>query len=273
MEVDKKEITIGDPIVYTLTIEADKDTHVELPPMLRGYNFSPFDLLGHRGVERDEVDGKRFYKSGFVLTAYVVGELDIPSLKIYYKDASGKEGEIETDVVRIEVKGVAPKEASEIRPLKAPLSPGKVVERPIWAIVGMVAGVSILLVVLFVVVMRLRRKEVVQAPAISPRDDALQELEGLEGVLKREGFKVYYNELVWVIRRFISVRFHIPVEGKTCGELIEALSTIQGIDGFGDVKGLLYDCDLVRFARYIPSDREIGEVMERARGVVSNLAT
>lgn len=273
VEVDKREITIGDPIRYTLTIEVDKDTSVELPLDAPTLSFRPFDLLGQQGMERGEVGGKRFYKVVFLLTAYELGELDIPSLKIYYKDVSGKEGEVATEAIRVTVMGVATPSAEEIKPLKAPLSPGKIRTWPIWQMVGLLVVMVALGAILFMIIKRIRREEVVQVPTISPAEVAIRELERIEGLLEDIGFKAYYGEVAGVIRRFLSARFQILVDGKTTTELIGALSAIPGVDSLGVVKGLLSDCDLVKFARYVPSPEEVKEVVERARGVVTTFSS
>lgn len=274
VEVDKREITIGDPIRYTLTIEVDKDTSVELPLDAPTLSFRPFDLLGQQGMERGEVGGKRFYKVVFLLTAYELGELDIPSLKIYYKeDVSGKEGEVATEAIRVTVKGVATPSAEEIKPLKAPLSPGKIRTWPIWQIVGLLIVMVALGAILFMIVKRIRREEAVQVPTISPAEVAIRELERIEGLLEDIGFKAYYGEVAGVVRRFLSARFQILVDGKTTTELIDALLAIPGVDSLGVVKGLLSDCDLVKFARYAPRPEEVKEVVERARGVVTTFSS
>lgn len=273
VEVDKKEITIGDPIRYTLTIEADKGTSLELPLDAPTLSFRPFDLLGQERMEKGERDGRLSYRISFLLTAYELGELYIPSLKIYYKDSLGKEGEVVTEVVKVTVKGIAPPEAEEIKPLKAPLSPGKIKIWSLWQMVGLLAVMIVLGAILFMIVKRLRRKEVIKAPTISPAEVAIKELEALDGLLDRVGFKAYYREVAGIIRRFISARFHISVDEKTTTELIGALLAIPGVDSLGVVKGLLSDCDLVRFARYTPRSEEVKEVMERARGLIGNLAT
>lgn len=273
VEVDRKEITLGDPIRYTLTIEADKGTSVELPLDAPTLSFRPFDLLGQQGIERGEVDGRLSYKIIFLLTAYELGDLDIPPLKIYYKDVSGKEGEVVTEAIKVTVKGVVLPSAEEIKPLKAPLSPGKIRTWPLWQIVGPLALMVALGAILFMIVKRIRRKEMIKAPTISPAEVAIKELEALNGLLARIGLKDYYREVAGVIRRFLSARFHISVEGKTTTELIDALLAIHGMDSLGAVKGFLFDCDLVRFARYTPGPEEVKEVMERARGIISDLAT
>ena len=83
--------------------------------------------------------------------------------------------------------------------------------------------------------------------------------------------KQFYIRLSDIIKKALEAAYGIQTLEKTTSEIYEALSaqseSAPGSPEAGaltDIETLLLSCDMVKFARYIPSPPEIEEVLQKA---------
>lgn len=264
-EVDKTEALIGDRIIYTLYITADKDTEVE--PPLDSPDFTPFDFVGQRGIERKEENGKMTYKIEYVLVAYEKGELETPPQTVYFKDKKGKEGEVSTDKIKIVVKGIVPKDKKDIMPEKGPIEIEVKGNKAVWvlAVISLIMAVIIIGALIYMKqVMGYSEKPFI--PALTPKDMALAELDRIKGLglVEKGDFKEFHKLISDCLKRFVCDGIHIPTSGFMTTELFKR---IQGDKGTR-VQDILTDCDIVKFAGYMPTNDESMDCIERAKAVM-----
>lgn len=101
---------------------------------------------------------------------------------------------------------------------------------------------------------------------------ALLELEGLQGsdILKKKEIKKYYTILSDIIRKYLERRYQITALDRTTQEVKAELKKAKVEAEVIDLAyGFLYSCDLVKFAKYVPSKEEIDKDWNEAFTIVN----
>jgi hypothetical protein len=216
--------------------------------------------------------GYRVVTEAFEITTFTTGDYQIPSLRINYRSPDGREKTIATDPISIRVKSLlSGEDAEDVRPLRAP----KAFSRgfPYW--LAAVAAVVIVGIVAFIILYR-RAGKPIELTA-EPRDTrlpweiAIAELALLwdtELVAKGE-FKLFYLKLTEVFRRYLEKRYGISALERTTWEITLEFRR-QGFppDEEKVVREFLDDCDLVKFAKFIPTSEQAEHDFQRAREFV-----
>ncbi|MBI5682774.1 MAG: hypothetical protein HZC45_06385 [Deltaproteobacteria bacterium] len=262
-EVDKNDALIGDRIIYTLYVTADKNLDIELP--LDSPDFTPFDFIGQRGIERSEAQGRITYKIEYVLAAYAVGELYTPPQTIYFRDAKGKEGEVSSEKIKIVVKGVVPKGGKEIMPEKGPIEVEIKRNSAVWLLAGTSVIMAAVIISAFVYLKMMTKQMEIPEPVLASKDIALSELGRITGLglLGKGDFKLFHKLTADCLKKFACDGIHIPPSGLTTMGLLNMLKVDDGL------KDILKDCNLVEFANYSPTNAQSMDIMKRARRAVS----
>lgn len=120
--------------------------------------------------------------------------------------------------------------------------------------------------------MRARPRKPVPPPP--PRHPFLIASEGLDAIersdlLARGLTKDYYDAISDVTRRYVGGMRSFDAIEMTTNEVLATLrkNPLQGV-AMVEIEHLLGDCDLVKFARYVPSHEECDEVLKSARSIV-----
>ena len=131
-----------------------------------------------------------------------------------------------------------------------------------------------LAVLVFVAVRLLRRKRPQRQPTL--REWAQGELDRIERLNLPEGGEVheFHTLLSDTVRRYLEVRFELPASRQTTAEFLGKMKADPHLtppqqELLGE---FLRRCDLVKFARVLPSREECGEVATMARRLVQELA-
>ena len=119
MSVDATQVTVGGRLHLTVAVEHDPEALVQWPDSL---DLTPFEVL-EAGSAPPTREGDRAVSAAvFALTAFELGELDLPSFELTVAAADGTEAVLATDPFRIEVVSIGLDEGSDIRDVKGPLS-------------------------------------------------------------------------------------------------------------------------------------------------------
>jgi len=272
-KVDKDRITIGDLIKYTVSVTRDKDLKVEMPGL--GANLGAFEIRDYNVFDPQEIDGKIVEKVEYTISTFETGEFEIPPLTIRYAvPGDTTRREIKTEKIKIFVESLKPSEAGDIKDIKGPVDLKRDLRGLIYILSAAVAAVLIGLFVFYYIKKRKSGEGLIPKKIEPPRpahEVAYEELEKLKNsdLLERGLIKEFYIELSDIIRRYIEGRYFITAMELTTTELIEKLQTAN-LDQFDiDLIGEFLDlCDLVKFAKYIPSDEENGKALEQAYQIV-----
>jgi hypothetical protein len=268
--VDKQEITAGDVIEYNLTVKSDKSVKPAFPE--KGLNVAPFELLDFSKSESEE-EGMIVRNYKYKISIYETGDFEL--LPVVFKYIiNGKEESKKTEkAIKIKVKSVLPADANDIKPIKAPQE----FKTPVpYRFLYMVALIIMALLILTLLSYFLYRKyflkkpcEAQSLPLLLPDEEAHKSLDELLKLnLLHEGkIKDFYITLSDIIRRYVERRFNIMTFEKTTDEIIHQMRQKDGAC-VNKLKDLLSDCDLVKFAKLIPSNAECNGHVLKSRNFI-----
>jgi hypothetical protein len=271
-EVDKATITIGDRIIYTLIIKSDPE--IKLDPIPMGSNLGAFEIKDYKSFppEKDK-QGKVINRSEYNITTFTTGEYVIPPIEITYTDAKGEKKSISSERIFITVKSVGSSQAEmeDIRGLKPPIdikAGNKILY--IVLIIIIAAGVS----TWFYIRSKAKALKIPQLPEELKKpawEVALYELEKLKqsDLLKKKLIKQFYINLSEIIRKYIQRRFQIVALDRTTPEIKQELKEIKIDSRINEqINNFLQDCDLVKFAKFIPKAEKTDDHLKQATEIV-----
>ena len=266
--VDTTTTTVGGRLHLTVTVEHSPDATVQWPDSL---DLAPFEVLDAAVTPTTVTDGRATTTAALTLTAFEVGELEIPGFTVEVVSPAGV-SELVTDPFGIAVVSVGLDEGQDIRDIRGPLS----IPRS-WLVIGL----WLLALVLAAgggwwLARRARQRPTDEGPVIEgpPRpahEVAYEELEWLEssGLLGQGRIKEYYIEVSDIIRRYLEGRFAIRAPEMTSREVLEQLeNTDIAWDIHDRFTAFMEHCDLVKFARHRPGPTASALIVPDARALV-----
>ena len=273
-KVDKNKITIGDLIQYSIVVTRDENVNVEMPDL--GANLGAFEIRDYNDPDPEKRNGEIIQRREYSISTYDVGDYEIPSVSVRY--SVGEDSiwnELTTENIKINVESMKPSEAGDIRDIKPPLE----IERDWMRIIRFVAaGVIIVLIgiLIFIYIKRRRQgKSFIphrEKPKRPSHEIALEELDQLlrEQLLEQGEIKQFYIRISEIIRRYIEGRFFITAIEMTTTQLIDNMNEAEiEKEDIQLVEDFLMQCDLVKFAKYIPTSEEHKKVIDQAFEVVN----
>jgi len=271
--VDKASIYIGDLITYSVKITHDEDVEVLLPSL--GANLGGFEIRDYQEFDPRKEEDKIVHQVDYVISTFDVGDFEIPPIAVGYKvPPDSVENVLKTESIKIVVESLKPSEDGDIREIKPPWEISYNFKKII--VVGIIALFVILFVIALIYVIRKRKKgEAIiprkLQPQRPPHEIAYEELQRLADSdwLETKKIKLYFSEISDIIRRYVEGRYQIIAMEMTTTEVLDQLQSIE-IDGihFELFVIFLEACDLVKFAKYIPSENENKEIMNQAVQIV-----
>ena len=269
--VDKSRITIGDLIEYTVTVEHDDELQVEMPGL--GENLGGFEIRDYEVMDPRTSRGRITRSVRYTISTFLTGEFVIPPLAVTYfteQDSSGKT--LNTEKIKIIVESVKPSEAGDIRDIKPPL---EIPADPWLTLRWIVLGVLVCGIVLGAV-WTYRRKKAGKGllpdreePTRPPHEVALEGLDRLRDAGPVRDVMAYYIDISEIIRQYIGGRYFLVAMEMTTSDVLEGLHE-EDIpeDHYRMFEDFLQRCDLVKFAKAIPSETENGGVLKLAYEIV-----
>ncbi len=268
-EADKTSIAIGDKIKYSIKAKTGKNTEVKFPFFVK--KLGDFSIRDFGFLERGFFGKKRLVQ-WYVLDIYVVGQHTIPAAILRYKQKDQQEWqEIETNPVEIEVKSVLEGAAniSDIRGIKGPVGfPQRITH---YIILG------ILIFLLFIILVRAiliknKRDLDEMLPFKLPSEIAYEALKKLKekGLIKLGKVKEFYIELSDIARHYLEDRFEVRAPEMTTEEFLTDIkdSDVLSREQKNLLRDFLLHCDMVKFARYKPPQKEMDSSFESAKKLI-----
>ena len=268
--VDKQEITPGDVIEYTLTVKSDKSVKPAFPE--KGLKVAPFELLDFSKSESEE-EGMIVRNYKYKISIYETGDFELPPVVFKYIINGKEESKSTEKAIKIKVKSVLPADANDIKPIKAPQE----FKTPVPYRFLYMAGLIILIVLVLTLLsyflyrkyfLKKSHKEEI-LPLLPPEEEAHKSIDELVKLnLLQEGkIKDFYITLSDIVRRYVERRFTIMTFEKTTDEIIHQMRQ-KDITGVNNLKSLLSDFDLVKFAKLIPSNAECNGHVLKSRNFI-----
>lgn len=247
-------ITVGDPIEFRVLVHYPKGTKISAFPEL---DFGKMELLSREPIEATtEAGGKQQQGQSFRITAFEPGDFETPQVEVSYMPADSQEAQkVSCEASSITVTSVLTDQAQDLRDIKQPLEvPAEASRWWLWLIPGAV----LLALAWWLWKKRVRpseSREEVSRPALPPYQEAVAALDHLESrKLPQQGeSKRHYIELSEIIRRYVQRVFEIPARELTSGEILAGLrSKSLSPEVLDDLRRLLNEADLVKFAKWVP---------------------
>jgi len=281
----RKKIYVGDVFKVRVTIIARTGISVNLPTSLELGDFSQH---GGASVKTEKLDGQKT-KHVFTLriAAFGVGDLVLPPIPVTYvppraafQDADSLGGAnvpaltVQTKLLRQHISSVLANEPHPQLKKNAPPVQILVEDRQSKMVLLVIAGVLVgvaLGIVLFLLIRKRRRRAKPLPPPRPAHEIALEKLNAVRAAnyLDRGEFKPFYFGVSEAIREYLGNRYGFDSLELTTTELMDNMRPVEmaGI-GHSELEIFLSDCDLVKFARYIPPLEDAQRIVAQAEHIV-----
>lgn len=257
---------IGDTIRYSLTVTAPNSALVIFPEYSDD-RIGDFEI-SRNGLDELEGDGELVVERWYLLQGFETGEFTLPSAEVTVR-INGEEEVLLTPPLGITIDSVLePSEGEQdIRPIKPPVS---LPVSYIWLFYLIGGFILLIAVAIFLVkkVFRRREKVIPVPPPRSAHEIAYEQLERIkdENLPVRGMIKEYYSRVSDASRHYLENRFGLRAPERTTEEFLYDMAstdylTVPQQDLVGE---FLNECDLVKFARYGPTENEIERVYSAA---------
>lgn len=265
---EPKEVTIGDPIRYTVEI-ASKEAEVVVP-VLSGA-IGVFEIRDFGQLPVTQKDGVTTQTWWYTLTTFETGDQFIPRFKVAYRAPGEELKEVESNEVLVGIASLLAREpaADDIRDIKPP-EEIPIDWRPYMLVAGAVVVALLLAIGLYFLLNRPRRQRIIPPrPAFEVALEALDRLRARNLVQAGE-LEAYYVGLSAIVRRYLEDGFRLRAPEMTTEEFLAAATDdTRLVTVHRRLLGeFLTQADLVKFARAVPTLRDSETAYDAARRFV-----
>ncbi|MFQ5398345.1 MAG: hypothetical protein ACE5E7_01980 [Anaerolineae bacterium] len=263
-------LAVGD--VVQLVLSVTYPAGYRALPVQPDQQWGDFEVraLSPMEVRRND-DGTETSTQTIEVTLWGPGEYATPPLTITVADAAGNVQEVTADPITLTVKSVLVEGDTELRDIK-PQAGLPVPPVWPWVLAAVLAAVAAGFLLSWLWRWwRARRPEEAVAPAPDLRPAyqiALDELARIEQLdLPAQGqFKEHYTHVADVLRRYLEAEFRVPALDRTTGEIRRAIrKLLLDPQAKTELVNLLADADLVKFAKFRPTQAEAEALPQQAR--------
>jgi hypothetical protein len=269
VEVDRTSVNIGDRITYKIKVKAPKDYEIQIPSF--GETLADFAVKDFIASQRGFFS--KTYIHSYILDSFKTGEFTIPAAVIKYKASEALEWkEAVTDEITVTVKSLLneTERSAGIRDIKGPYS-----IKDLTLIYIAIAVIAVILIGIAIYMFLKKRKDrkKITAPLPPPaHETALNALSALldRNLISEGKIREFYFELSNIVRHYLEDRFYLKAPEMTTEEFLLHLKNtdILNLDQKSLLREFLSHCDMVKFAKHLPGDKEIESSYGSARRLV-----
>jgi hypothetical protein len=268
-DTDKTSVSIGDKVRYRIKVRTDKDMKIKFPDF--GENLAEFAIRDF-GSSKGGFFGSKTLMQWYELDIYETGKFTIPPAVIKYRRSDKEQwNEAVSDSIEIEVLSLLDNngEKGDIRDIKGPVSLLNLTY--VYIILAMIA-VTIVMSLIIILLKKRRKSEKTLTPSRPAHEIAYEALKELlnRNYLKAGKVQEYYFEMSNIVRHYIENRFHLKAPEMTTEEFLLTLNNSEVLNPAqkGIMREFLSHCDMVKFAKYLPDDKEIESSYDSAKKFV-----
>lgn len=132
---------------------------------------------------------------------------------------------------------------------------------------------------IFALIYLKKKKKEKEQPVLPPKPaeeiakDALKALKGMK-LIEKGMVKEYYIRLSDILRAYIENRYRIFAMDRTTWELFQEMKSRKIERRHMDrINDFLEECDMVKFAKYTPGEKETEEAYKRAEEIIDATAS
>jgi len=226
--VDKRGITIGDPVALAVVVEIDSGYQITDSGVSR--NMGEFEVLEAFPPQVTKIaSGRTRYTFRYRVTAFRLGNLIFPEIHVAYQSPAGEPGIVPTAEIPIVITSVVqPGEASDdIKPAKPQLRlPTAAPQVPQIAIQ---VALAVLVLAMLALIVRQARRAAGRRPKdadmdevlLTPAQRAMAELNRVAslGLPEKGKYAEHYALLSKALRAYVGERFGLSANERTPREL------------------------------------------------------
>jgi hypothetical protein len=275
--------TVGDPIQLDLEVTTPPGYQVEiLKPVPESGDFAILDFLPEAaGGETEKLQNPtqaqslQQHHARIVTAIYKTGKFVFPAIRIQMKTPEGKDIILSSPPVDIEIQSVLTDTNPRLKDLKKQAEISEPVHWALWLTIALAA------LVLGTIIQRYWRRRRHRPVAFSPEQtqDQLDLAEAdlrdlLERGLPEKGMeKQFYVLLSEIVKRILESGYAIHTAEKTTAEIMHSLNRDSALElqSKGLIEFFLLRCDVVKFAKYVPSKIEHEEVSKDAMQILAQV--
>lgn len=293
VKVEKEEITIADTVRVRFDAISDETYEVEMPTMAaflageENWGILDYTSLPDRLLQDDKILRSKLAR----LEPVVSGTYNIPALPFIFYKKSEKDApadpclppafgarpeetfELVTEAVPVEVISLIDEEQADldISGIKDVAAPEETNRAGWYILIG--AG-TILITAAIIVFILIRRKQTPQETKIlvSAHELAYQRLRKLaeENLIEQDRVKEFYERISTILRWYIEHRFRLRAPERTTEEFLNEMrqTDVLNLDQQRMLSEFLTHCDLVKFARYGPTEQEIQHTFDLTKNFI-----
>jgi hypothetical protein len=261
--------TVGDPVRIDLNVSMPAGCRVEVPkPELQIgdftlLNFFPGPTLPDGGKpgkaatpSQTQAGASQHHQAQIVVAVYKTGKFTFPSIQIKLRTADGKEIAFPSPRVDIEIRSVLDDKNQNLIDLK---KQAEIPERWPWMWCLIAALILILGAAVWILLRRRRKRPAPLSPEqmLNLIDLAETQLRNLlaRGLPEIGNEKQFYILLSEIIKKILEAGYEIPTAEQTTSEIMSSLQKKSDLETEKAelIESFLLRCDVVKFAKYIPS--------------------
>jgi hypothetical protein len=270
-EAYPRSCLIGDLIRYRVTVFAPETANVKFPTSSR---FGVFEVLQRYPSQKQpsELPGITAFSAEWDIAAYQLGKLTIPPLPVTC-EMEGRKTLVRTNPVDIEIIPLAPPDAKEPRPAKAPmpypLSPLSLMLL-LFGVLFTLAAVWLFGKALLWAIQTAWSswQKATEKPPLPPHLLALQTIDRAEQLYRQGEVERSFVLLSFGLRRYLRDRFQVPALELPTWNLVLLLRNHLTREQQISLQRTLALSDLIKFARYNPKEQEAMKLFADARQLV-----
>ncbi len=269
VEVNPKEITIGDPIHYSMTVVYSNE--VAPSPLSVPNPMGDFELLDYAPSQPKKLPNEKLTLTHhLILTSFSTGTHTLPSLSLLFSTTDGKQAEAKTETIDITVKSVLEMwgDRGNLQPLKGFFNFRSYVWVWIALALLLLAGGGFA----FFYFKKKREGLFPEGPPKQPEERAWETLQALEDsdLLSTGQIKEWYFRLSLILRRYLEDRFQFSALDRTTTELLLEFRRLNfSLDLSTDLRTFFDNSDLVKFAKWTPTEEEIENDLVQVKKIIS----
>jgi hypothetical protein len=271
--VGKEQITTADQLTLQLEVTADADYDVEFAKP--GEKLEEFKVVDHdEPMPTLTRDGKVLHVQAYRLEPFLAGEYKIPPMKITFWKKSDKQPpkqELESEAITIRVTSLLSEKSGEakIKDLVPPMGIPGWDRQWLWIVAAGIGIVALGSAGVWIY-RRYRNGEIIaQAIKLPAHEIAYRQIDQLlaDSLIEKGQIKDFYFRISDILRRYIENRFTLRAPERTTEEFLFELrqSSVLADSHKRLLKDFLSQCDLVKFAKFLPATDEAQKTVEVSR--------
>jgi hypothetical protein len=267
IKVTPEIATVGDSLQIDLYVAAPEGYQIKIeePESQIGdfviLDFIPEPIEKEPGMPQEPATGTLLpHRARIIAAVYKTGNFVFPSFPIGLKTSDGEEITLSSPQINIEIESVLPDENPKLKDLKKQAEISESPQWSLWLIVALAAAL------LGTAAWYYRRRKGERPVSRAPKQirDLLEIAESDLMDLLSRGFpengrvKEFYVHLSEIVKRILESGHEIHTAEQTTSEIMDSLYRTSSLatENLERIEYFLNRCDVVKFAKYVPSTAE-----------------